>query len=123
MGCNDASPIGVIGFQGALSPLVANTRKRAATAEFEELVSVAGTIRRERVLPLTKGIGGSNSGLVARRLYVRYCTRMMNTVCLLPDADCERVSARVKQPRAHVDVVRSAADHQRRRARLVNRSS
>ena len=39
---NDASPIGVIGFQGALSPLVADTRKRAAAAEFGELVSVAG---------------------------------------------------------------------------------
>jgi len=49
MDCNDASPIGVIGFQGALSPLVANTRKRAATAEFGELVSIAGMIRRERV--------------------------------------------------------------------------
>src|SRR5580704_13007463 len=95
MGCNDASPIGVIGFQGALSPWVADTRKRAAAAEFGELVSVVGMIQRERGLLLPRAFGGSNSGLVARRLYVRYSTRMMNTVCLLPDADCEGVSARV----------------------------
>jgi hypothetical protein len=56
MGCNDASPIGVIGFQGALSPLVADTRKRAAAAEFGELVSVVGMIPRERVLLLPRAL-------------------------------------------------------------------
>jgi predicted dehydrogenase len=34
----------VIAYQGALSPLVANMRRRVRTGEFGELVSVAGTI-------------------------------------------------------------------------------
>jgi predicted dehydrogenase len=115
------SPV-MVGFQGALSPLVADTRKRAATAEFGELVSVAGMIPRERVLLQPRALEAA-TGLVARRLYVRYCTHMMNTVCLLPDADCERESARVNNRERTLNVVRSAAGHQRRRARLVNRSS
>jgi hypothetical protein len=87
------SPL-VIGFQGALSPLVADTRKRAATAEFGELASGAGMNPRERVLPLPRALEAA-TGLVARGLYVRCRAHMMNTVCFLPDADCERVSARI----------------------------
>jgi predicted dehydrogenase len=90
------SPV-VIGFQGALSPLVADTRKRAATAEFGELVRVAGMNPRERVIPLPRALEAA-TGLVARGLYVRCRAHMMNTVCLLPDADCERVSARINSP-------------------------
>jgi predicted dehydrogenase len=87
------SPL-VIGFQGALSPLVADTRKRAATAEFGELVSVAGMNPRERVLPLPRALEAA-TGLVAGGLYVRCRAHMMNTVCFLPDAYYERVSARI----------------------------
>ena len=48
MGCDNASPIGVV------APHYARTR--AATAEFAELVSVAGMIPRERVLLLPRAL-------------------------------------------------------------------
>jgi predicted dehydrogenase len=105
------SPV-VIGFQGALSPLVADTRKRAATAEFGELMSVAGMNPRDRVLPLPRALEAA-TGLVARGLYVRYCAHMMNTVCFLPDADRERVSARINSRERTLMSVCAAAGHQR----------
>jgi predicted dehydrogenase len=98
----------VIAFQGALSPLVADTRKRAQAGEFGELVSVAGTIW-ENWSSRYEGhwkqdIESSGGGFMFDT-----GAHMMNTVCLLADADCERVSAFMNNRQRVVDVVCAVA--------------
>jgi predicted dehydrogenase len=93
-----------VAFQGALSPLIANARKRAQAGEFGELLSVAATIwenwssRYERHwkqrLELSGGGFMFDTG-----------AHMMNTVCLLADSDFEQVSALMNNRDRSVDVV------------------
>jgi len=98
----------VIGFQGALSPLVANTRQRARTGEFGELVSVAGTIW-ENWSSRYEGHWKQQSDLSGGGFMFDTGAHLMNTVCLLTDVDCERVSAFMNNRQRSVDVVCAVA--------------
>ena len=98
----------VIAFQGALSPLIADTRKRAQAGEFGELVSVAGTIW-ENWSSRYEGHWKQQAGLSGGGFMFDTGAHMMNTVCLLADADCERVSALMNNRQRSVDVVSAVA--------------
>jgi predicted dehydrogenase len=94
----------VIAFQGALSPLIADTRKRAQAGEFGELVSVAGTIW-ENWFSRYEGHWKQQMDLSGGGFMFDTGAHMMNTVCLLADTDCERVSALMNNRQRSVDVV------------------
>jgi predicted dehydrogenase len=98
----------VIAFQGALSPLIADTRKRAREGEFGELVSVAGTIW-ENWSSRYEGHWKQQLDLSGGGFMFDTGAHMMNTVCLLADADCERVSALMNNRARSVDVVCAVA--------------
>jgi predicted dehydrogenase len=98
----------VIGFQGALSPLVANTRQRGRTGEFGELLSVAGTIW-ENWSSRYEGHWKQQSDLSGGGFMFDTGAHLMNTVCLLADVDCERVSAFMNNRQRRVDVVCAVA--------------
>lgn len=94
----------VVAFQGALSPLIADTRKRAQAGEFGELVSVAGTIW-ENWSSRYEGHWKQHMELSGGGFMFDTGAHLMNTVCLLADADCERVSALMNNRQRRVDVV------------------
>lgn len=94
----------VIAFQAALSPLIADTRKRALAGEFGELVSVAGTIW-ENWSSRYEGHWKQQMELSGGGFMFDTGAHMINTVCLLADADCERVSALMNNRQRSVDVV------------------
>ena len=98
----------VIAFQGALSPLIANTRQRIRTGEFGELVSVAGTIW-ENWSSRYAGHWKQRLELSGGGFMFDTGAHMMNTVCVLADVDCERVSAFVNNRERSVDVVCAVA--------------
>ena len=98
----------VIAFQGALSPLIANTRQRARAGEFGELVSVAGTIW-ENWSSRYAGHWKQRSDLSGGGFMFDTGAHMMNTVCVLADVDCERVSAFMNNRQRSVDVVCAVA--------------
>ncbi|MBV8416462.1 MAG: Gfo/Idh/MocA family oxidoreductase [Verrucomicrobia bacterium] len=98
----------VIAFQGALSPLIADTRKRAQAGEFGELVSVAGTIW-ENWSSRYEGHWKQQMDLSGGGFMFDTGAHMINTVCLLADADCERVSAFMNNRQRNVDVVCAVA--------------
>jgi len=105
----DHSPsIIVIAFQGALSPLIADTRKRAQAGEFGELVSVAGTIWENWSFRY-EGHWKQNMESSGGGFMFDTGAHMINTVCLLADADCERVSAFMNNRQRGVDVVCAVA--------------
>src|SRR3984957_3955206 len=94
----------VVAFQGALSPLIADTRKRALAGEFGELLSVAGTIW-ENWSSRYEGHWKQRSELSGGGFMFDTGAHMMNTVCLLADSDCEQVSALMNNRERSVDVV------------------
>jgi predicted dehydrogenase len=98
----------VIAYQGALSPLVANTRERVRAGEFGELVSVAGTIW-ENWSSRYAGHWKQRSDLSGGGFMFDTGAHMMNTVCLLADMDCERLSAFMSNGQRSVDVVGAVA--------------
>lgn len=98
----------VIAFQGALSPLIADTRKRAQADEFGELVSVAGTIW-ENWSSRYEGHWKQQMDLSGGGFMFDTGAHMMNTACLLAGADCERVSALMNNRERSVDVVCAVA--------------
>jgi len=98
----------VIAFQGALSPLIADTRKRAQAGEFGELVSVAGTIW-ENWFSRYEGHWKQQMDLSGGGFMFDTGAHMMNTVCLLADTDCERVSALMNNRQRRIDVVCAVA--------------
>jgi predicted dehydrogenase len=82
----------VIAFQGGLSPLVHDTRKRAQAGEFGELVSVSAAI--------WEGWAASYAGHWKQDLAISgggfmfdTGAHMMNTVCVLADAEFVKLSA------------------------------
>lgn len=82
----------VIAFQGGLSPLVHDTRKRAQAGEFGELVSVSAAI--------WEGWATSYAGHWKQDLAISgggfmfdTGAHMMNTVCVLADAEFVKLSA------------------------------
>jgi predicted dehydrogenase len=98
----------VIAFQGSLSPLVADMRKRAQAGEFGELVSVAGTIW-ENWSSRYEGHWKQKLDLAGGGFMFDTGAHMINTVCLLIDADCDRVSALMNHRGRNVDVVCAVA--------------
>ena len=93
----------VIAFNGALSPLVRDTHKRALAGEFGDLVSVSASIWESwrtnyvghwKQMPELSG-GGFMFDTGAH---------MMNTVCLLVGSDFERVSAYMNKYDQPVDI-------------------
>ncbi len=97
----------VVAFQGALSPLVADTRQRAQAGEFGELLSVAGTIW-ENWSSRYQGHWKQQLDLSGGGFMFDTGAHMMNTVCLLADSDCERVSALMNHRQRSVDVICAA---------------
>lgn len=98
----------VIAFQGALSPLIADTRKRAQAGEFGELVSIAGTIW-ENWSSRYEGHWKQKPDLSGGGFMFDTGAHMMNIVCLLTDADCDQVSALMNNRGRSVDVVCAVA--------------
>jgi predicted dehydrogenase len=98
----------VIAFQGALSALVVNTRQRARSGEFGELVSVAGAIW-ENWSSRYAGHWKQRMDLSGGGFMFDTGAHMMNTVCLLADADCERVCAFMNNRQRSVDLVCAVA--------------
>ena len=98
----------VIAFQGALSPLTANTRQRAQAGEFGELVSAAGTIW-ENWSTRYAGHWKQRLELSGGGFMFDTGAHMMNTVCLLADTECERVSAFLNNRQRDVDVAGAVA--------------
>src|ERR1700740_2417216 len=98
----------VICFQGARSPLVADTHRRARAGEFGELVSVAGTIW-ENWSSRYEGHWKQRMDLSGGGFMFDTGAHMMNTVCLLTDADCELVSALMNNRERSVDIVCAVA--------------
>jgi predicted dehydrogenase len=98
----------VVAYQGALSPLIADTRKRAKAGEFGELVSVAATIW-ENWSSRYEGHWKQQLDLSGGGFMFDTGAHMINTVCLLADADCERVSALMNNRERNVDVVCAVA--------------
>jgi predicted dehydrogenase len=93
-----------VAFQGALSPLIADTRKRARADEFGELLSVAATIW-ENWSSRYEGHWKQRLDLSGGGFMFDTGAHMMNTVCLLADSDCEQVSALMNNRERSVDVV------------------
>src|SRR6478736_8203465 len=81
-----------VAYQGALSPLIGDTRQRVQAGEFGELLSVAGTIW-ENWSSKYDGHWKQRSALSGGGFMFDTGAHMMNTVCLLADSDFERVSA------------------------------
>jgi predicted dehydrogenase len=98
----------VIAYQGALSPLVADTRQRVRAGEFGELISVAGTIW-ENWSSRYEGHWKQRLDLSGGGFMFDTGAHMMNTVCLLADVDCERLSAFMRNRQRSVDVVCAVA--------------
>jgi predicted dehydrogenase len=103
----------VIAFQGGLSPIVHDTRERARRGEFGDLVSVNASI--------WEGWAKSYAGQWKQRPEISgggfmfdTGAHMMNTVCLLADAEFERLSAFTNNRGLKVDLVTAVA------ARLSN---
>jgi predicted dehydrogenase len=94
----------VVAFQGALSPLIADTRKRAQAGEFGELLSVAATIW-ENWSSRYEGHWKQRLDLSGGGFMFDTGAHMMNTVGLLADSDCEQVSALMNNRERSVDVV------------------
>jgi predicted dehydrogenase len=98
----------VVAFQGALSPLTADTRQRAQAGEFGELVSVSATVW-ENWSSRYEGHWKQQLDLSGGGFMFDTGAHMMNTVCLLADSDCERVSALMNNRKRSVDVVCAVA--------------
>ena len=98
----------VIAFNGALSPLVLDTRKRADAGEFGALVSVSATIW-EGWSPKYAGQWKQNPALSGGGFMFDTGAHMMNTVCLLAGAEFERVSAYMNNHGKEIDIVCAVA--------------
>lgn len=94
----------VIAFQGGLSPLVLDTQRRARGGEFGELVSVAAVIW-EGWSNAYAGHWKQRPELSGGGFMFDTGAHMMNTVCLLADADFDRVSAYMGHRGKPVDIV------------------
>lgn len=98
----------VVAFQGGLSPLVHDTRRRAQTGEFGDLVSVSATIWEgwknsytgnwKQVPEISGGGFMFDTG-----------AHMMNTVCVLADSPFTRLSAYMDNRGIAVDLAAAVA--------------
>jgi predicted dehydrogenase len=93
----------VVAFQGALSPLVRDTKARALAGEFGKLVSVSATIW-EGWSSAYAGHWKQDPALSGGGFMFDTGAHMMNTVCQLVDSDFERVSAYMNNRGRAVDI-------------------
>jgi predicted dehydrogenase len=98
----------VIAFQGALSPLVLDTKRRASAGEFGELVSIAATIWEDWAWRY-EGHWKQKPEVSGGGFMFDTGAHMMNTVCLLADAEFERISAYASNRGRAVDIVTAVA--------------
>jgi predicted dehydrogenase len=103
----------VIAFQGGLSPLVHDTRDRARSGEFGELVSVSASIW-EGWKNNYAGQWKQNPAISGGGFMFDTGAHMMNTVCVLADTEFARLSAYANNRGIAVDLATAVA------ARLAN---
>lgn len=103
----------VVAFQGGLSPLVHDTRERARRGEFGNLVSVNASVW-EGWADNYAGQWKQDPAISGGGFMFDTGAHMMNTVCVLADAEFERVSAYMNNRGLRVDLATAVA------ARLSN---
>ena len=103
----------VIAFQGGLSPLIHDTRNRARRGDFGDLVSVNATIW-EGWRDSYAGQWKQDPAISGGGFMFDTGAHMMNTVCVLADAEFEQLSAFMNNRGLAVDLVCAVA------ARLTN---
>lgn len=103
----------VTAFQGGLSPLVLDTRKRALSGEFGELVAISGMIW-ESWSSNYEGHWKQQPEISGGGFMFDTGAHMMNTVCLLANSDFDSVSAYMNNHGKKVDIATAVS------ARLKN---
>jgi predicted dehydrogenase len=103
----------VTAFQGGLSPLVIDTRKRALAGEFGELIAISGMIW-ESWAGNYAGHWKQQPEISGGGFMFDTGAHMMNTVCLLANSDFESVSAYMNNHGSKVDIATAVS------ARLKN---
>jgi predicted dehydrogenase len=103
----------VTAFQGGLSPLVIDTRKRALAGEFGELVAISGMIW-ESWAGNYAGHWKQQPEISGGGFMFDTGAHMMNTVCLLANSDFDSVSAYMNNHGGKVDIATAVS------ARLKN---
>ncbi|MFS2150042.1 Gfo/Idh/MocA family protein [Rhizobium sp. Rhizsp42] len=103
----------VTAFQGGLSPLVIDTRKRALAGEFGELIAISGMIW-ESWADNYAGHWKQEPEISGGGFMFDTGAHMMNTVCLLANSDFASVSAYMNRHGRKVDIATAVS------ARLKN---
>ncbi len=103
----------VTAFQGGLSPLVIDTRKRALAGEFGELIAISGMIW-ESWAGNYAGHWKQEPEISGGGFMFDTGAHMMNTVCLLANSDFASVSAYMNRHGRKVDIATAVS------ARLKN---
>ena len=93
----------VTAFQGGLSPLVLDTRKRALSGEFGELIAISGMIW-ESWSSNYEGHWKQQPEISGGGFMFDTGAHMMNTVCLLANSDFDSVSAYMNNHGKKVDI-------------------
>lgn len=93
----------VTAFQGGLSPLVLDTRQRALSGEFGELIAISGTIW-ESWSNNYAGHWKQQPEISGGGFMFDTGAHMMNTVCLLANSDFSSVSAYMNNHGKAVDI-------------------
>lgn len=93
----------VTAFQGGLSPLVLDTRQRALSGEFGELIAISGTIW-ESWASNYAGHWKQQPAISGGGFMFDTGAHMMNTVCLLANSDFASVSAYMNNHGKDVDI-------------------
>ena len=103
----------VTAFQGGLSPLVIDTRNRAMSGEFGELIAISGMIW-ESWSSNYDGHWKQQPEISGGGFMFDTGAHMMNTVCLLANSDFESVSAYMNNHGKKIDIATAVS------ARLKN---
>ncbi|MBY5838780.1 Gfo/Idh/MocA family oxidoreductase [Rhizobium leguminosarum] len=103
----------VTAFQGGLSPLVLDTRRRALAGEFGELIAISGMIW-ESWSSNYDGHWKQQPDISGGGFMFDTGAHMMNTVCLLANSDFDSVSAYMNNHGRQVDIATAVS------ARLKN---
>ncbi|MBS1181159.1 MAG: Gfo/Idh/MocA family oxidoreductase [Proteobacteria bacterium] len=103
----------VTAFQGGLSPLVLDTRQRSLAGEFGDLVAISGMIWESWATNYA-GHWKQKPEISGGGFMFDTGAHLMNTVCLLANADFSSVGAYMDNRGAPVDIVTAVA------ARLAN---
>ncbi len=93
----------VTAFQGGLSPLVIDTRKRAIAGEFGDLIAISGMIWESWSVNYD-GHWKQQPEISGGGFMFDTGAHMMNTVCLLANSDFESVSAYMNNHGKKVDI-------------------